>query len=118
MEESAAHVLELGVILVLATGAGWMARHAGLPAVVGYLCVGLVVSPFTPGYTANREQLQTLADIGVVLLLFEGGIEIDPLRLRREQGALFWAVPVQTIAGAALGTGVGTLLGLGVRGAL
>ena len=118
MEESAAHVLELGVILVLATGAGWVARRAGLPAVVGYLCVGLVVSPFTPGYTANREQLQTLANIGVVLLLFEVGIEIDPRRLRREQGALFWAVPVQTIAGAALGTGVGMLLGLGVRGAL
>jgi predicted Kef-type K+ transport protein len=36
--------------------------------VVGYLAVGLAVSPFTPGYTANRDQLQTLADIGVVLL--------------------------------------------------
>jgi CPA2 family monovalent cation:H+ antiporter-2 len=118
MEESAAHVLELGVILVLATGAGWVARRAGLPAVVGYLVVGLVVSPFTPGYTANREQLQTMADIGVVLLLFEVGIEIDPLRLGREQGGLLWAVPLQTVAGAALGTGAGALLGLGVRGAM
>jgi len=118
VEESAARVLELGVILVLATGAGWVARRAGLPAVVGYLCVGLLVSPFTPGYTANREQLQTMADIGVVLLLFEVGIEIDPLRLRREQGALLWAVPLQTVAAAALGAGTGALLGLGVRGAL
>jgi CPA2 family monovalent cation:H+ antiporter-2 len=118
MEDSATRILELGAILVLATGAGWLARRAGLPAVVGYLCAGLVVSPFTPGYTANREQLQTMADIGVVLLLFEVGIEIDPLRLRREQGSLLWAVPLQTVAGAALGTGAGALLGLGVRGAM
>jgi CPA2 family monovalent cation:H+ antiporter-2 len=118
MDESAAHILELGAILVLATGAGWVARRAGLPAVVGYLCVGLLVSPFTPGYTANREQLQTMADIGVVLLLFEVGIEIDPLRLRREQGTLLWAVPLQTVVTGALGTGAAALLGLGLRGSL
>ncbi len=118
MEDSAAHILELGAILILAVGAGWLARRAGLPAVVGYLCVGLVVSPFTPGYTANREQLQTMADIGVVLLLFEVGIEIDPLRLRREQGTLLWAVPLQTVLTGAVGMAVGGLLGLGVRGSM
>lgn len=118
MEESAAHILELGIILVLATAAGWAARRAGLPAVVGYLGVGLVVSPFTPGYTADREQLQTMADIGVVLLLFEVGIEIDPLRLRREHGPLLWAVPLQTLAAAAVAAGAGALLGLQARGAL
>jgi K+:H+ antiporter len=118
MDESAAHILELGAILMLAVGAGWLARRAGLPAVAGYLCVGLLVSPFTPGYTANREQLQTMADIGVVLLLFEVGIEIDPLRLRREQGTLLWAAPLQTMVTAALGTGAGALLGLGLRGSM
>ena len=118
MDESAAHILELGAILMLAVGAGWLARRAGLPAVVGYLCVGLLVSPFTPGYTANREQLQTMADIGVVLLLFEVGIEIDPLRLRREQGTLLWAAPLQTAATGTLGTAAGALLGLGLRGSM
>ena len=77
-----------------------------------------MVSPFTPGYTANREQLQTMADIGVVLLLFEVGIEIDPLRLRREQGTLLWAAPLQTAATGTLGTAAGALLGLGLRGSM
>ena len=40
-------------MLLAAAGAGWLARRVGLPAVVGYLVVGLAVSPFTPGYVAE-----------------------------------------------------------------
>jgi predicted Kef-type K+ transport protein len=73
------------------------ARRLGLPAVVGYLVLGLAVSPFTPGYVADRHQLQLLADVGVVLLLFEVGIEVDLWRLRREHGQIMWAAPVQVL---------------------
>jgi CPA2 family monovalent cation:H+ antiporter-2 len=101
-------VLELGVLLAAAAVAGWLARHLGLPAVIGYLVVGLVVSPFTPGYVANREQLQVLADVGVVLLLFEVGIEIDPLRIRHK-GPLLWAAPLQLMMTSGIGLAVGAL---------
>jgi len=56
---------------------------------------GVLVSPFTPGYVANRDQLSVLADIGVVLLLFEVGIEINPIRLARERRRLLLAAPIQ-----------------------
>src|SRR5262245_40328329 len=108
MEHTAGPILEIGVLLLAAAGAGWLARRAGLPAIVGYLALGLIVSPFTPGYVANREQLQLLADLGVVLLLFEVGIEVDILRIRAEQRGLILAAPAQVlvttaIAGLALG---------------
>jgi hypothetical protein len=82
---SASPILELGLILLAAAALGWFARRIGLPAVIGYLLLGVIVSPFTPGVVADREQIQLLADVGVVLLLFEVGIEVDLLRLRREQ---------------------------------
>jgi monovalent cation:H+ antiporter-2, CPA2 family len=69
VEHTAPAVFELGFLLLLAALAGRAARWIGLPAVIGYLAVGVAVSPFTPGYVANREQLSLLADIGVVLLL-------------------------------------------------
>lgn len=118
MEASAANVLEIGLVLLLGSGAGWLARRLGLPAIVGYLATGLVVSPFTPGYVANRVQLQTLADIGVVFLLFEVGIEIDPLRLRRDQGRLLWAAPLQVAITLGVGIGVGIGTGLGLSGGM
>jgi monovalent cation:H+ antiporter-2, CPA2 family len=74
----------------------------GLPAVIGYLAVGIIVSPFTPGYVANREQLAILADIGVVLLLFEVGIEINPIRLAREARKLLLVAPLQVLVTSVL----------------
>src|SRR3972149_4372175 len=93
--ENAVPVLEIGLVLLGAALAGVVARRLGLPAVVGYLLVGLTVGPFTPGYVADREQLETLANVGVVLLLFEVGIELDLRALRREPRALMVAAPPQ-----------------------
>ena len=124
MEHTAQAIFELGFLLLLAALAGRAARWAGLPAVIGYLAVGVAVSPFTPGYVANREQLSLLADIGVVLLLFEVGIEINPIHLARDARRLLLIVPVQvavTWAASALvcialgvSPGGATLIGLSI----
>lgn len=102
MDASAAPILEIGAILLAAVAGGWLARRLGLPAIVGYLLVGIGVSPFTPGYVADREQLELLADVGVVLLLFEVGIEVDLERLRRDHGPLLWAAPLQALLSTAI----------------
>ncbi len=102
MDHTAGPILEIGLVLLGAVVAGWLARRLGLPAVVGYLALGVVVSPFTPGYVADREQLQLLADLGVVLLLFEVGIEVDLLRIRSEQRGLILAGPLQAIITTAI----------------
>ena len=117
MDATAARILELGAVLLLAAGAGYAARRLGLPAVVGYLLVGLVISPFTPGFVADRGQLQLFADVGVVLLLFEVGIEIDVERLQREQKSLIWAAPAQVAITFAIAAGIGLLSGLAPLGA-
>jgi CPA2 family monovalent cation:H+ antiporter-2 len=114
--ETAPAVLEIGMVLLLAVGAGWVARRLGLPAVLGYLAVGLIVSPFTPGYVADRAQLQVLADVGVVLLLFEVGIEVNPLRLGREHKAVLWAAPAQVLVTSVATGGVAFLLGVSLAG--
>ncbi len=98
METTAPAVFQLGFILALAALAGWAARRVSLPAVIGYLAVGILVSEFTPGYVADRHQLEVLADVGVVLLLFEVGIEIDPLNLHRDRGHLLLLAPTQLLA--------------------
>src|SRR3989475_8407223 len=112
MEPTALPILELGVLLLLAALAGWLARHVRLPAIVGYLAIGLLVSPFTPGYVAAHDQLQLLADVGVVLLLFEVGIEVDVLRTRSEQRGLFAAAPIQTLVTTAIAGAVLFVAGL------
>ena len=116
--ETAPLVLDIGVVLIAAATMGFAARKLGLPSVIGYLITGLLVSPFTPGFVADNNQLSLLADIGVVLLLFEVGIEIDLRRISREQKALVWGVPTQVAIGLAIGTPIFLWLGIPMLGAL
>ena len=116
--DTAPYVFDIGLVLLLAGAAGFVARKLGLPTVVGYLFVGLLVSPFTPGYVASRDQIALLADIGVVLLLFEVGIEIDLRRVRREQGSLLWMAPLQVILSTLLAAVVLLFVGVPLLGAL
>jgi len=116
--ETAPLVLDVGVVLIVAATMGFAARKIGLPSVIGYLVTGLLVSPFTPGFVADKNQLALLADIGVVLLLFEVGIEIDLRRISREQKALLWGVPIQVAIGVLIGTPIFLWLGVPILGAL
>ena len=100
------------VSLVLAYAAGLAARALRLPPLVGYLLAGVMIGPFTPGFTADQHLIDQLAEIGVALLLFGVGLHfsLDDL-------AAVWriAVPgalVQIAASAGLGYGVGRFAGL------
>jgi K+:H+ antiporter len=115
--ETARLILDVGLALLLAAGFGWVARRLGLPAVVGYLAAGLAVSPYSPGYAADRHQIEVLADIGVVLLLFEVGIEVDLGRIRREHAGLLWASPLQIVVSTALAGAVMSAMGISPLGA-
>lgn len=116
--ETAPLVLDVGVVLLGAATAGYVARRVGIPAIIGYLLVGLIVSPFTPGYIADKNQIAILADIGVVLLLFEVGIEIDLRRLRREQRGIIWGAPLQVLLGILIATPIFLYLNIPTLGAL
>ena len=117
MEHTAETVLEVGAILLAAAGAGWVARRLTLPAIVGYLAVGLAVSPFTPGYVADRGQVSLFAEVGAILLLFEVGIEVDLRELRREHPAVLWAAPIQMAITFGASTAAFALLGLDLAAA-
>ena len=116
--ETAPLVLNVGVVLTAAATMGFAARKLGLPSVIGYLVTGLLVSPFTPGFVADNNQLALLADIGVVLLLFEVGIELDLRKITREQKGLLWGVPTQMGFGLLVGTPIFLWLGIPIFGAL
>jgi CPA2 family monovalent cation:H+ antiporter-2 len=75
------------------------------PVVLGYIVAGVLIGPHTPPYTfvTNEETIRTLAELGVVFLLFSLGLEFS-LRHLRQVGA---TALVSAIAG------IVTMLSLG-----
>jgi CPA2 family monovalent cation:H+ antiporter-2 len=63
--------------LMLAYLFGLLAHRLRLQPLVGYLLAGVVVGPFTPGFTADAPLAAELAEIGVMLLMFGVGLHFS-----------------------------------------
>jgi CPA2 family monovalent cation:H+ antiporter-2 len=90
---------------------GVLAVRLRLPALVGYLIAGVLIGPATPGFVADVDLSQQLAEIGVMLLMFGVGLHFsmeDLLAVRRI--ALPGAV-AQIAVATMLGAGVASLWG-------
>src|SRR6266511_2294884 len=99
-------VFTLAIGLVLAFSLGVLAHRFKLPPLVGYLLAGFALVPFTPGFVADQNIANQLAEVGVILLMFGVGLHFsldDLLSVRRI------ALP-----GAIVQIAVATLLGIGV----
>lgn len=72
----------VGLIAIAAAGA-WIFERLRLPAVAGYLVMGALVGPGGLGLIGSEDTIRSLAEFGVVFLLFEIGLELPLERLRR-----------------------------------
>ncbi len=56
---------------------GALANRLRLSPIVGYLAAGILVGPFTPGFVADQDLANQLAEIGVMLLMFGVGLHFS-----------------------------------------
>lgn len=56
-------------------------RRIGLPPLLGYLCVGVLIGPHALNWIGDSESLPLLAEMGVVFLLFTLGLEFSLPRM-------------------------------------
>jgi len=90
-----------------------LASRIGLGSVLGYLLAGCVIGPHLSGLVHNVESIMHFAELGVVLMLFVIGLELDPKRLWGMRKLVFGGGALQTascslaIAAAAMLTGLG-----------
>ena len=88
-------------------------KRIGLGTVLGYIAVGLVLGPIV-NYIHDGEEVLHVAELGVVMLLFLVGLELQPktlvehapgnLRARRVAGRLEWACSLAHRLGGVLRT--------------
>ncbi|MRI83184.1 MAG: sodium:proton antiporter [Nitratiruptor sp.] len=106
MEHQSNIFLILLLVLFSAKLFGEIFRKLSLPPVLGELLAGIILGPSALGWVELNEVLKLLAEIGIILLLFEVGFETDIKRLMQAG----WMSVVVALAGFVLPFILGALV--------
>lgn len=71
---------QLQIVLILTVGfafaavLGYLTHLAKLSPILGFLLAGFLIGPFSPGFVADLQMSEQLAEIGVILMMFGVGL--------------------------------------------
>src|SRR5271154_881704 len=112
MGEHAVIFRDLAMVFAGACVCGLLAWRLRQPLLLGYVLAGLLLSPLTPGPRVHDvHNFETMAEIGVILLMFSVGMEFSIPELLKVKWVALAGAPLGIMLSIALGAGVGALLG-------
>lgn len=68
---------QIALVALMTLGLGVFLERLRQPAVLGYILAGIILGPSLLGLIENREHVSILAEMGVLMLLFLVGMELD-----------------------------------------
>lgn len=92
---------ELGLVIISASLIGVVSYFLKQPLILGYVAAGVLIGPFGLGLVHDIETIHVIANVGIMLMLFLVGLEMNPDRLK-DLGFVAFAVGV----GQVLFTGI------------
>ncbi|HTL59866.1 MAG TPA: cation:proton antiporter [Candidatus Limnocylindrales bacterium] len=102
MENS--HIIaDISLCIVVAWLLALVARLLRQPLIIAYLGAGLLVGPVGFGWIRERESITTIAELGLIFLLFMIGLEIDLKKVLGAGRAIVVTAAVQILGGCGLG---------------
>lgn len=106
MEAAAQHsnIIGIAIVVLAALLCGLGLERLRQPAIVGYILAGVLLGPSALGLVTDRAQIDTLAELGVLMLLFMVGMELSLRVFKR-----VWRLAVMTTV-IQIGASVGVML--------
>ncbi len=109
MDESSA-LRDVILIFSVSVAVVFLFQKLRLPSIAGFLVVGALVGPYGLNLISDTDQVQVLAEIGVILLLFTIGLEVSLAKVKSSTVLFFVGGPVQMVSVLLLFIGGGILL--------
>ncbi|OPY92213.1 MAG: Inner membrane protein YbaL [Syntrophaceae bacterium PtaU1.Bin231] len=106
---------EIGVAILAATALGFLFQFFRQPVILGYLVAGAVIGPGIGfGFVSSAENIEVISEIGLILLLFIIGLELNPAKLLSAGRQLIYAGVGQFLLCVLIGTAFFMFLGYGL----
>lgn len=117
---------QIALVAVAALLGGMILTRLRQPAILGYVCAGIILGPSGFKFVENREGITLLAELGILLLLFLIGLELDIQAFKKQWKISLAAAFLQILISLFLvvvtakffGAGLGLSILLGFIGAL
>lgn len=77
MDLTSHSLTDITLVTMIAVFCGIFLERLKQPAIVGYIVAGIVLGPTGFGFISNSENVQALAELGIILLLFIIGMELS-----------------------------------------
>ena len=106
------------VLLLAAVIAVPLARRTRLGSVIGYLAAGALIGPTGLDLVGSAEEIEHIAELGIVLMLFVIGLELSPQRLWVMRRLVFGLGSLQLVVSTIVIGAVAELFGFGWKVAL
>jgi monovalent cation:H+ antiporter-2, CPA2 family len=106
---------ELVIVLTATIAIVFVFQKLRLPNIVGFLLTGVIIGPHGFQLIQSVDQVETLAEIGVVLLLFTIGLEFSLETILSVQRRVVWAGFLQVVLTTLVVLAVARLLGASVE---
>jgi Kef-type K+ transport system membrane component KefB len=102
----------IGISIIAATVLAYLAHLLKQPLLLAYIATGAAIGPrFGFGWVQSQADIRVIAEIGLILLLFMIGLELDLKKLLKSGKSLITTGVLQFILCAAMGLGFFLLLG-------
>lgn len=104
---------DLAVVMCVAAVATILFRQFKQPVVLGYILAGVVIGPHTPPFELihGEETIKTLAELGVIFLMFSLGLEFSLRKLQKVGAAAFIAAALEILIMMLAGYELGRVFG-------
>ena len=90
---------------------GMLAKKLRLPAIFGFLLAGVAIGPHTPGFVADVELARQLAEIGIILLMFDVGLHFSFKDLQHVKRIALPGAIVQMVSATLIGALAAQMMG-------
>jgi len=104
---------DLAVVTIVAAVAMILFRQFRQPVVLGYILAGLIIGPHTPPFSliSDRPSIETLAELGVIFLMFSLGLEFNLGKLKKVGATALLGASMEIILMIAVGYQLGRYFG-------
>jgi len=88
---------DIVIIFAFATAVNYLFTKIKIPTIIGYLLTGIVAGPYLLGFIESPHEIEFMAEIGIILLMFTIGLELSLNHLIKIRNIVFFGGFVQLL---------------------